>query len=197
MSYPTKFALVTAGSAGLGAAIAYELAVKCGMSVIINYNSNADRATTLVSTLRADTAGRRGAQVFHSIQGDLQDQTEVLRLVSETLALSGGRLDVVVSNYGWTCMTDLYDLEQGVAEADWDRCFQANVKSHLWLFHAARPALEAAEGVFISTASVAGVKPSGSSLVSVLFLLLLPPMPLHRCEVTWVGRLTSPCRHMP
>lgn len=167
MPPPTKFALVTAGSAGLGAAVAYELAVNCGMSLIINYNSNAERAATLVSSLRAATADRNGAQVFHTIQADLQKQEEVLRLVSETLALTEHRLDAVVSNYGWTRMTDFLDIEQGVAEADWDRCFQANVKSHLWLFHAARPALEAAEGVFISTASVAGVKPSGSSLVSV------------------------------
>ncbi|KAK1781828.1 hypothetical protein QBC45DRAFT_390049 [Copromyces sp. CBS 386.78] len=39
-----------------------------------------------------------------------------------------------------------------------------NVKSHLWLMHAARPHLGQTEGVFITTASLAGVKVSGSSL---------------------------------
>lgn len=39
-----------------------------------------------------------------------------------------------------------------------------NVKSHLWLMHAAKAHLEETEGAFISTASIAGVKPSGSSL---------------------------------
>lgn len=49
-------------------------------------------------------------------------------------------------------------------EEDWDRCFLYNVKSHLWLLHAAKPYLEESEGAFVTTASVAGVKPSGSSL---------------------------------
>ncbi|KAL1641347.1 hypothetical protein SLS61_010142 [Didymella pomorum] len=39
-----------------------------------------------------------------------------------------------------------------------------NVKSHLWLLHAAKAELEKSEGAFITTASIAGVKPTGSSL---------------------------------
>ena len=41
-----------------------------------------------------------------------------------------------------------------------------NVKSHLWLLYAAKPHLEASEdgGSFITVASLAGVRPSGSSL---------------------------------
>lgn len=55
-----------------------------------------------------------------------------------------------------------------MVEDDWDRCFNMNVKSHLWLMHAAKPHLEANEqgGSFVTTASLAGVKVSGSSLVS-------------------------------
>ena len=77
-----------------------------------------------------------------------------------------GRLDVVVSNNGWTRLTNFFDLEQQVNEEDWDRCFNANVKSHLWLLYAAKPYLEKAEGggSFITVASLAGVRPSGSSL---------------------------------
>lgn len=161
-----KFALVTAGSAGLGAVIARTLAVQCGMSVVINYGHNAARATSLLETLRRETPGS-SLQTFHAVAADLQKPGEIQRLVAETLALTGGRLDAVVSNVGWTRMTDFFDLDQGVVEDDWDRCFDTNVKGHLRLFHAVRQALESAEdGVFISTASVAGVKPSGSSLVS-------------------------------
>lgn len=39
-----------------------------------------------------------------------------------------------------------------------------NVKAHLWLFHAARSELEKNDGAFVTTASLAGIKPSGSSL---------------------------------
>lgn len=75
-----------------------------------------------------------------------------------------GRLDVVVSNAGWTRMTNFLNIEEGVNDEDWDKCFVMNVKTHLWLAYASKDALAATEGTFISTASVAGVKPSGSSL---------------------------------
>ncbi|CAK7233800.1 hypothetical protein SBRCBS47491_008734 [Sporothrix bragantina] len=162
-----KFALVTAGSAGLGAAIARTLAVDCGMSVVINYAHNAARATSLVETLQKEVAEKPGSsqQTFHTVAADLQRPGDVKQLVADTLALTGGKLDAVISNVGWTRMTDFFDLEQGVVEEDWDRCFDVNVKGHMRLFHAVRSALDKAEdGVFISTASVAGVKPSGSSL---------------------------------
>lgn len=71
----------------------------------------------------------------------------------------------VFSNGGWTRVVDFKNLEENVDEEDWDRCFNMNVKSHLWLFHAAKSHLEASEGAFLVTASTAGVKPSGSSLV--------------------------------
>jgi NAD(P)-dependent dehydrogenase (short-subunit alcohol dehydrogenase family) len=75
-----------------------------------------------------------------------------------------GRLDAVVSNAGWTRMTNFLNIDEGVDDADWDRCFTMNVKTHLWLAYAAKDALAETEGTFISTASVAGVKPGGSSL---------------------------------
>jgi NAD(P)-dependent dehydrogenase (short-subunit alcohol dehydrogenase family) len=101
---------------------------------------------------------------FHAIRADLGQRKEIHRLVSETVAVMG-RLDVVVSNGGWTKLRKFVDLEDNVEENDWDRCFNMNVKSHVFLFHAAKEHLIASEGSFITTASVAGVKPSGSSLV--------------------------------
>lgn len=76
-----------------------------------------------------------------------------------------GRLDVVVSNVGWTRITNLLNFDEGVVEEDWDKCFVYNVKTHMWLAYAAKKHLDETEGAFITTASVAGVKPSGSSLV--------------------------------
>jgi NAD(P)-dependent dehydrogenase (short-subunit alcohol dehydrogenase family) len=75
-----------------------------------------------------------------------------------------GRLDTVVSNAGWTRVTDFFNLDEQTLESDWDKCFLYNVKSHMWLFAAAKPHLAVTEGAFISTASLAGVKPSGSSV---------------------------------
>lgn len=100
---------------------------------------------------------------FASIQADVGDRPSLQRLVSETVA-QFGRLDAVVSNAGWTRITNFANLEEGMIDEDWDRCVLYNVKAHLWLLHAAKPELEKAEGAFVTTASVAGVKPSGSSL---------------------------------
>ncbi|KEZ43958.1 putative short chain protein [Scedosporium apiospermum] len=174
MSSP-KVALITAASTGLGAAIARTLVIELGMSVVINYHRNTDRAAKLVQELQDDCGVRyakSGAPVpvVKMIQADVGEKSDVYRLVEKAAEEFDGRLDVVISNVGWTRMRNFSDLEDGLDEEDWDRCFAANVKSHLWLFHAAKKYLEESNqrergaAVFVSTASVAGVKPSGSSL---------------------------------
>lgn len=161
-----KVALITAGSAGLGAAVARALASE-SMRVVINYSANHDRADRLLESLTQDfpptTRDLKGKQFF-AIQADLEKKADIARLVDETVA-EMGQLDVVVSNGGWTKFSTFGDLDDGVEEADWDRCFNMNVKSHLFLMHAAKKYLDETEGSFITTASLAGVKPSGSSLV--------------------------------
>ncbi len=165
-----KVALVTAGSAGLGAAAARALASE-GMRVVINYSADKERADALLESLYGIWCDKYesddGGWDFQSyaIPADLGVRAEVTQLVDETIRVMR-RLDVVVSNGGWTRFSNFADLEDGVEEADWDRCFNMNVKSHLWLMHAAKKHLEKTEGAFITTASLAGVIPSGSSLVS-------------------------------
>lgn len=155
-------ALITAGTAGLGATTA-RLFARNGLRVVVNYSSNATRADALVAELHA-LSGKESNAGFHiAIQADLTQRDEIARLVRDAVAATGGRLDVVFSNGGWTRLRE-WDLDANVDEDDWDRCFTMNVKSHLWLMHAARPYLDTAEGVFVTTASLAGVKVSGSSL---------------------------------
>lgn len=185
-------ALVTAGSAGLGAAVA-ELFARSGMRVVINYHGNAQRADDLVAKLRSASplAPQPGRVDYHAVRADLSVRADVERLVADAVAVlwppegeeqqqqqqqqddqarPRRRLDVVFSNGGWTRMRNLMDLSDNLDDDDWDRCFTMNVKSHLWLMHAARPHLEAAyddergAASFITTASLAGVKVSGSSL---------------------------------
>lgn len=169
-------ALVTAGSAGLGAAVA-ELFARNGFRVAINYHGNAERAEELVTKLKSISKlePKEGRVDYHAIKADLSVRADVERLVKETISTmcpepSKQQLDVVFSNGGWTRMTNLMDLEEAMVDDDWDRCFTMNVKSHLWLMYAAKPYLEASysekDGAasFITTASLAGVKVSGSSL---------------------------------
>ncbi|KXH43384.1 short chain dehydrogenase [Colletotrichum nymphaeae SA-01] len=170
---PIPTALITAGSAGLGAATA-KLFARNGYSVVINYANNSDRAEALVkeleslsstATTSSSTEGSQ-RQHFHAIKADLSSRAETSALVKSAADALGGRLDVLFSNGGWTRLRNIADFDDNVDEDDWDRCFNMNVKSHLFLMHAARPYLDEAEGAFITTASLAGVKVSGSSLVN-------------------------------
>ncbi|KAI9710513.1 MAG: hypothetical protein M1820_002649 [Bogoriella megaspora] len=159
-----KVALVTAGTAGLGAQVARVLAPD--FRVVVNYANNSDRAASLLTELSSipnTSQHQLSTPRFHSIQADVSSKTSLQSLVRETL-YTMGRLDVVVSNHGWTRLTNFANLSEGLNDDDWDRCFAFNVKSHLWLMAECRDELDKNEGCFITTASIAGVKPSGSSL---------------------------------
>lgn len=171
MSDSHKVALVTASSAGLGAATARGLALT-GFRTVINNNSNDEKANVLVNEISKATTHFVDAVANDStqqdrciaIKADMSQPQEIQRLMEETVRAMG-RLDVVISNQGWTRMRNFNDLDDNVDETDWDGCFNMNVKSHLWLFHAAQPQLNKTEGCFVSVASLAGVIPSGSSIV--------------------------------
>ncbi|KAJ5812075.1 short chain dehydrogenase [Penicillium riverlandense] len=162
---PSKVALITASSAGLGAAIVKALAED--YRVVVNYFSHPDKAEAVIRECMAklpETSSSTEPR-FHTIQADISKKFDVQRLVEETIQVMG-RLDVVISNAGWTQIVNFYDLEQNIDEADWDKCFAINVKTHLWLLHAAKRYMDLNEdgGSFVSIASLAGVIPSGSSI---------------------------------
>lgn len=159
-------ALVTAGSAGLGAATA-RLFAKDGMRVVVNYSANEERASKLVDELSAISPNPNSQAGFVHIRADLGKRQDIESLVDQTIK-TFGRLDVVFSNAGWTRFRDINNLDDNVEEEDWDRCFNMNVKSHLFLMHAARKHLDETKGVFITTASLAGVSVVGSSLVFIV-----------------------------
>ncbi|KAG9249997.1 uncharacterized protein F5Z01DRAFT_695764 [Emericellopsis atlantica] len=154
-------ALITAGSAGLGAATA-KLFARSGFRVAVNFNNNEARANDLVQQLRSSTEDAE-ANDFIALRADLADRDAIYKLVDATVD-HFGRLDVVFSNGGWTNYRDITNLDDNVVEDDWDRCYNMNVKSHLFLMHASKSHLDKTSGCFIATASLAGVTVSGSSL---------------------------------
>lgn len=95
-------ALITAGSAGLGAAAARAFA-KDGYRVIVNYANNEERANKLLAELPAlsPLPQDSGANNFIAIKADLGSRDEINRLIQESVDRFG-RLDVIFSNGGWT-----------------------------------------------------------------------------------------------
>ncbi|TRX97647.1 hypothetical protein FHL15_001402 [Xylaria flabelliformis] len=164
MASSAPVALITAGSAGLGAA-ASRLFAQNGYRVVVNYSNNAERANKLLDELPSLSPPplSKDDKNFAVIKADLGSREDIDRLVRETVERFG-RLDVLFSNGGWTKVRGLVSLDDNCYEDEWDRAFNMNVKSHLWLMHAAKKHLDDTEGAFITTSSVAGVIHSGSSL---------------------------------
>ncbi|KAJ4129782.1 hypothetical protein NW768_006751 [Fusarium equiseti] len=154
--------LVTAGTSGLGLAVAKKL-VQLGANIVINYASNTQRAEDAMSQLKRLAKEHTPPPMCRAIRADVTKKSEIERLVAETVEEMGG-LDAIVSNAGWTKFADFFNLDDNVDEDIWDKCYAANVKSHLFLCHAAKRYLDDAKGAFVMTSSVAGVKPSGSSI---------------------------------
>ncbi|KAJ5083749.1 hypothetical protein N7456_013176 [Penicillium angulare] len=150
--------LVIGGSRGLGALVADKFAAE-GSNVAINYMSSKETADKVATEL----ASRHSVKTV-AIQGDAGKQSEATNTVKAAIDQLGG-LDVVISNAGWTKMTNFGDLD-AMDDDDWDKCWNINVKSSFYLFKAAKPTFDANPegGAFIITASTAGVVPSGSSL---------------------------------
>ncbi|KAM0340135.1 hypothetical protein ACHAPU_010627 [Fusarium lateritium] len=165
-SIPGSVVLITAGTSGLGLCVADKL-IRAGARVVVNYASDEERANNVVDQLRKTAAeyspNNDSSPRCSSIKADVTKKKEIQRLVDETVLIMG-KIDAVVSNAGWTKFADFFDLDDNVDEAVWDQCYAANVKSHLFLCHAAKKYLEGANGAFVMTSSVAGVKPSGSSM---------------------------------
>ncbi|ORY83023.1 hypothetical protein BCR37DRAFT_346765 [Protomyces lactucae-debilis] len=153
-----KNVLVTGGSAGLGAAICVRLA-QAGCNIAVNYASRKEPADQLALKLQKEHGVKSVV-----LQGDVSKSGACSELVEGTVRELGG-IDIVCSNAGWTKAAPWDDLD-ALSEEDWDRTFAMNVKAHLFLFKAAKPHFlkNADGGSMVISASVAGIKTTGSAL---------------------------------
>jgi 3-oxoacyl-[acyl-carrier protein] reductase len=148
MRLANRIAIVTGAGSGFGRGIATRFAAE-GARVVVNDLNAAHAEETVAAIAAAGGAARACA-------GDVSKDADVARLVRFALDTYGG-LHVVVNNAGTTHRNQpLLD----VAEAEFDRIYAVNVKSLFLTARHAVPHMRAQrDGVFITIASTAGVRP--------------------------------------
>lgn len=143
-----KVAIVTGGGSGFGKGIASRFAAE-GARVVVNDLSAENGERTVREILDAGGDAR-------FIAGDVSKDADVKRMIDFCIA-THGVVDVVVNNAGTTHRNQPM-LE--VSEADFDRIYAVNVKSlYLTAKHAVPHMRSRRNGVFITIASTAGVRP--------------------------------------
>jgi 3-oxoacyl-[acyl-carrier protein] reductase len=148
MKLQGKVAIVTGAGSGFGEGIARRFAAE-GAKVVVNdiAVANGERVAREI----VDAGGRA-----EFCAGDVSKDADVARVVARALAVFGD-LDIVVNNAGTTHRNQsMLD----VTEEEFDRIYRVNVKSlFLTAKHAVPHFRQRRNGVFITIASTAGVRP--------------------------------------
>jgi 3-oxoacyl-[acyl-carrier protein] reductase len=153
-----KTALVTGAASGIGLA-AVEMFARCGATVALNHLSDDPRGAEQVERLK-----RLGYKIV-AAPGDVSLPVEAETMTGRAIDALG-RLDFLVNNAG-TPVTPVpipfAELDR-LTEGFWQSILNTNLIGPFRCTHAAAPALKAARGAICSTASIAGVQGSGSSI---------------------------------
>jgi ketoreductase RED2 len=152
-----KVALVTGSSSGIGAATARALSAD-GATVVVNSATSVEAGRALAAEL--------GDAIY--LQADIADDAQARELV-DTAARRNGRLDILVNNAGTTVKIPHGELDEVTREV-WDKILGTNVIGTWNVTTAAAPYLHAASqrhagaSVVVNVSSLAGVRPTGSSI---------------------------------
>ncbi|HET6809926.1 MAG TPA: glucose 1-dehydrogenase [Acidimicrobiales bacterium] len=147
-----KVAVVTGSSSGIGAAAARIMSAE-GARIVVNSVSSVAAGEAL--------AGELPDALY--VQADIADESQARALVDATLERYG-RLDVLVNNAGTTRVIPHADLA-AVTDDDWQRILGTNIVGTWYVTRAAVDALRAdGGGCVINVTSIAGVRPTGSSI---------------------------------
>jgi ketoreductase RED2 len=149
-----RVALVTGSTSGIGAAVVRRLAA-AGAKVVINSAKSVDAGNALVAELGEDTA--------HYVQGDISIADDATRMVAASVERFG-RLDILVNNAGTTVRIPHSDFAAASPDV-WRRLYDVNVIGTWQVTVAAMPHLQASgAGCIVNVTSLAGVRPTGSSI---------------------------------
>jgi ketoreductase RED2 len=149
-----RVALVTGSTSGIGEAVVRRLAAD-GSRVVINSTKSVEAGEALVAEL--------GAEHAHYVQGDISVPADAARMVAATVERFGS-LDALVNNAGTTVRIPHDDFEAASPEV-FRRLFEVNVIGTWQVTVAAMPHLRSSgAGAIVNVSSLAGVRPTGSSV---------------------------------
>ncbi len=149
-----RFALVTGGSSGIGAAAVRKLA-DAGATVVIGYNTGAGRA----EALREDLPGSG----HRTIRLPLEAVTDI-RTAFADLANEIPRLDILVNSAGFTQPIPHGDFET-LDDALFERILVANARGPYSIIRGALPLLRRSDdAVIVNVSSLSGRTGSGSNI---------------------------------
>ncbi|KAK0656979.1 hypothetical protein B0T16DRAFT_366751 [Cercophora newfieldiana] len=140
MSLTGKVFIITGASKGIGKAIALRAAAD-GASIVINYLSDSQSATRVVSQIGSDRA--------LAVQADAGTLDGIDKLVGAAVE-KFGKIDVVIPNAGTMPMATL----DSATEPTFDKVMSLNVKGPLFLVQKSVPHMPTTGGgrvIFIST----------------------------------------------
>ena len=153
-----KIALVTGGAGGIGSAICRKLADE-GASVVVTYNSDAEKAKNLLKTLNGDNH-----TIFHAPTTD----AEKVKALADFVKTKYGKLDILVNNAGITTPIPHANLEELTDE--WiDKIMQTNVRGTFAMVRAfekllRREGKSSVSTLVVNISSVAAITGIGSIL---------------------------------
>ncbi|HWV81234.1 MAG TPA: SDR family oxidoreductase [Hyphomicrobiaceae bacterium] len=153
-----KTALVTGGASGIGLSTVTMLGQN-GATVAVNHLADDPRGAETVAKLKAE-----GMNVI-SAPGNVGDAVDCARMVAKATD-DLGRLDLLVSNAGTPGTKRKIEPRELdlITEELFNTLLQVNLLGVFRCAKAAAPALKAARGAVVNTASIAGVGRAGSSL---------------------------------
>lgn len=143
MRFDGRTAIVTGGASGIGAATARLFASEGAQVVVADVDPAGERV--------AQALREEGCQAVF-VRTDVAKAGDAERLVREVLR-QFGRLDILLNSAGVLVIADVASL----AEADWDRCIDINLKGTFLVSKHAVPAMAASGGgAIVNLSSVAG-----------------------------------------
>lgn len=149
-----KVALVTGGSGGIGSEICRALALS-GYKVIVNYNTNQEKAQRTLASLRGE-----GHVVY---QASVTESNQLAEMANYAEA-AFGRLDILVNNSGITKPVPHENLVG--LEDEWiDKIMQVNVRGAFACIRAFHPLLmKGDQPIIINISSIAARTGVGSNV---------------------------------